>query len=226
MALSFVEVNPPGKPQAVIIWLHGLGDSGHGFAPIVPELRIPDEMGVRFVFPHAPVRAVTINGGMQMNAWYDIKTMALEDRADEAGVIESAQLVKQLLDDEIARGTPSERIILAGFSQGGVIALHLAARLPYTLAGVMAMSTYMCKPQKLSADKQPANQHTPILMAHGTVDEVVPTIAGIHAKEALLENGYQVQWFDYPMGHTLCLEQIQEITRFIKEVLQNTNNPG
>lgn len=219
MSLSYVEVNPKSEVKAVIIWLHGLGDSGHGFAPIVPELRLPDELGIRFVFPHAPVRPVTINGGMQMNAWYDIKTMDLENRADETGVLESAALCEQLLEDEISRGVPADKIILAGFSQGGVIALQVATRLEKSLAGVMAMSTYMCKPEKLAAEKTAANLNTPIFMAHGTMDEVVPTSAGTTARDTLLDNGYKVDWHDYPMGHTLCLEQVQAITAFIKSVL-------
>lgn len=219
MSLSYVEVNPQSDPKATVIWLHGLGDSGHGFAPIVPELRLPEEMAVRFVFPHAPVRPVTINGGMSMNAWYDIKTMDLENRADEQGVLESSELVRQLLDAEIARGVKPERIILAGFSQGGVIALQLATRLEFKLAGIMAMSTYMCKPQKLAGEKSKANLNTPIFMAHGTMDDVVPKAAGVGAKDALLDNGFNVRWHEYPMGHSVAMEELHAITAYIKEVL-------
>lgn len=219
MKLSFVEVNPTQTPKALIVWLHGLGDSGHGFAPIVPELQLPDSLALRFVFPHAPVRPVTINGGMQMNAWYDIKTMDLDNRADEQGVLASAQLVSQLLDDEIAKGIKPERIILAGFSQGGVIALHLAGRLPYKLAGVMAMSTYMSKGEKLGAEKLDVNLTTPIFMAHGTQDEVVPLSAGLKAKQTLAQNGFEVYWHEYPMGHTLCIEQLAHIRGFIEQTL-------
>lgn len=219
MSLPYIDVNPDGEVKAVVIWLHGLGDTGHGFAPIVPELKIPAHLGIRFVFPHAPMQAVTINNGMTMNAWYDIKSMDMNDRADEAGVIESAAKVQALMDDEIAKGISSDRIVLAGFSQGGVIALHLATRLSQKLAGVMALSTYMCKPQKLAEQKHSANQQTPFFMAHGRMDDMVPVGAGEQAKTALLDCDYQVQWRDYPMQHNVCAEEVSDISAWLQQIL-------
>ena len=154
MSLEFVEYAAKVQHQATIIWLHGLGDSGDGFLSVASQLALPDELGVRFVFPHAPVQPVTINGGMAMRSWYDIKSMDLDKRADETGVRESAAKVEQLIEQELGKGIPADKIILAGFSQGGVIALHLAPRLTQKLAGVMALSTYMCVPDKLTAEAQ------------------------------------------------------------------------
>lgn len=219
MSLSFVEVNPPGEVKAVVIWLHGLGDSGHGFAPIVPELDLPADLGVRFIFPHAPIRPVTINGGMKMNAWYDIKTMDLENRADLEGVLESAELTEALVKAEMAKGITSEKIVLAGFSQGGVIALHLSTRFEHKLAGVMALSTYMCQPDKLASQKNYVNQQTPFLMAHGAQDDMVPMFVGQQARDTLKACGYDVQWHDYPMPHSVCPEEIGEVSRWLVRVL-------
>ena len=221
MSLEFVEINPTGETKAVVIWLHGLGDSGHGFAPIVPELKLAPELGIRFIFPHAPVQPVTINGGMEMNAWYDIKSLDMDNRADEAGVIESAALVEQLIEQQIKSGIPSEKIVLAGFSQGGVITLHLAPRLNYRLAGIMALSTYMCAPQKLAQQQHHANAQTAIFMGHGSADDVVPIQAGQHAKQTLEACGYQVSWHQYPMGHNVCFEQIQDISKWLSERLKS-----
>ena len=219
MALKYVDVNPTGDVKAVVIWLHGLGDSGHGFAPIVPELNLPADAGIRFVFPHAPVQPVTINGGMAMNSWYDIKSMDPDNRADEDGVKESVLKVRQLLDAEIAKGVPPERIVIAGFSQGGVISLHLSTRLEFKLAGVMAMSTYMCKPQKLADEMTVANCGTPIYMAHGSYDQMVPMMAGQQACQTLKDNGFDVSWHQYPMEHSVCAEQIRDIREWLLKVL-------
>ena len=153
-ALPYVEVNPKSQVKATVIWLHGLGDSGNGFAPIVPDFKLPDELGIRFVFPHAPMRPVTINNGMTMRAWYDITSLDFNNRADSQGVKESSALVADLIEKEITRGTPANKIVLAGFSQGGVIALNLGTRFEKSLAGVMSMSSYMSEPEKLSAEAQ------------------------------------------------------------------------
>lgn len=219
MSLDFVEINPPGEVKALVIWLHGLGDSGHGFAPIVPELKLDPSLGIRFIFPHAPVQPVTINGGMKMSSWYDIKSMDLESRADEAGVIESSALVEQIIEAQMAKGISSDKIILAGFSQGGVITLHLATRFNHQLAGIMALSTYMCAPQKLAEQKHHANDQTAIFMAHGRQDDVVPFQAGQSAKQTLESCGYQVSWQDYPMAHNVCIEQINAIGQWLTERL-------
>lgn len=216
--LPFVDVKPNGTVKAAVVWLHGLGDSGHGFAPIVPELRIPADAGIRFIFPHAPEQPVTVNGGMRMRAWYDIKTMDLTNRADEAGVRESAHAVQQLLDQLIADGLDSERIVLAGFSQGGVIALHLLARLPYKLAGVMALSTYMCAPDKLVAEATASNKSIPVFFGHGTQDPVVPVAAGQQAFHALKKQGFQVSWHDYRMEHSVCAQEVADISSFLQRL--------
>lgn len=217
--LPFVDVKPAAQADAAVVWLHGLGDSGDGFAPIVPELRLPKNSGIRFLFPHAPVRPITINGGMQMRGWYDIKTWDLNDRADETGVRESATAVTALLDKLIEQGIPANRILLAGFSQGGVIALHLLPRLPYKLAGVMALSTYMAVPGKLKEEMTAANKSTAVLVNHGTHDEVVPYSAGQAAFNALKFAGFNVNWAEYRMGHSVCPQQIADISRFIQQQL-------
>ena len=222
--LPFVDTPAEGECQAVVVWLHGLGDSGHGFAPIVPELRLPAEAGIRFIFPHAPMQPVTINGGMEMRAWYDIKSMDLLSRADETGVRDSAAQVQALLDQLIAEGIPSERIVLAGFSQGGVVALHLLPRLPYKLAGVMALSTYMCAVDKLASEALAVNKATPVLMAHGQMDPVVPMAGGQQAAKALEQAGFRVQWHQYPMQHQVCPQEIADISAFLQQQLVHTES--
>ncbi|ATC97319.1 alpha/beta hydrolase [Pseudoalteromonas spongiae] len=213
MSLDAVIIEPQSSHKATVIWLHGLGDSGDGFAPIVPELNLPAELGVKFIFPHAPIQPVTINGGMAMRSWYDIKSLDLDKRADEQGVQQSAAAVQQLIDAEIDNGIAPSNIILAGFSQGGVVSLYLAPRLPYQLAGVMALSTYMCEPAKLKLEKQQASLN--VFMAHGSFDDVVPTGAGKAAHQTLLELGYEVSWQEYPMTHQVCLEEIKAIRTWL-----------
>lgn len=217
--LSYVDVAAQGPVKAAVIWLHGLGDSGHGFAPIVPELRLPAGHGIRFLFPHAPERPVTINNGFVMRAWYDLKTMDLQNRADEEGVRQSAAQVQTLIEKVIASGVPAEKILLAGFSQGGVIALHLLPRLPYKIAGVMALSTYMGMPDKLKAEMTGHNKATPVLVAHGTMDDVVPLSAGKAAFDALKYAGFQVSWLDYRMAHSVCAQEVADLSRFIQQRL-------
>lgn len=211
--LEFVEYPAKGQHQASVIWLHGLGDSGNGFLPIAPELQLPDELGVRFIFPHAPEQPVTINGGMVMRSWYDIKSFDLDKRADEQGVRDSAAQVEALVQAELDRGIAPQRIVLAGFSQGGVIALHLAPRLPVKVAGVMALSTYMCAPDKLATEAE--QQDLNIFMAHGSADPVVPMAAGQQAYQVLRQQGYQVSWQDYPMEHQVCLDEIKAIRAWL-----------
>lgn len=217
--LPFVDVKPEGKVTSAVVWLHGLGDSGDGFAPIVPELRLPKGHGIRFIFPHAPVRAITINNGHKMRGWYDIKTWDLNDRADEVGVRESAALVQELVEMLIAQGVAASKIVLAGFSQGGVIALHLLPRLPYKIAGVMALSTYMAVAPKLGEEKTTFNLRTPVLVNHGTHDDVVPMSAGQAAFSALKHAGFSVQWSEYRMAHSVCAQQIGDLSRFIQTQL-------
>ena len=215
-ALPYIETNPVSEIKATVIWLHGLGDSGHGFAPIVPELRLPDALGVRFVFPHATERPVTINGGMRMRAWYDIKSMDFDKRADLTGVRESAEQVEQLIEAEISNGVPPEKIILAGFSQGGVIALHLGPRFSKSLGGIMGLSTYMCQPELLAGEAHPANQQTPVFMAHGEMDDVVPIAMGKAAYDTLTANQYNVSWQSYRMKHNLNMDEINAISQWLQ----------
>lgn len=218
-ALPYVEVNPDVKAKATVIWLHGLGDSGNGFAPIVPDLKLPSELGIRFVFPHAPTRPVTINNGMLMRAWYDITSLDFNHRADSQGVKESSAFVANLIEQEIAQGIPANKIVLAGFSQGGVIALNLGTRYETTLAGIMSMSSYMSEPEKLKEEAHSANKNTPIFVAHGTHDDVVPVFMGNAAFKVLQSNGYQVTWHEYAMQHNVCMQQLNDISSWLQEKL-------
>lgn len=203
--------------KATVIWLHGLGDSGDGFAPVAPQLALPDELGVKFLFPHAPVQPVTINGGMEMRAWYDIKSLELDKRADVTGVEQSAARISQLIDEQISQGIAADKIVLAGFSQGGVIALHLAPRYQHKLAGVIALSTYMCEPQTLKADAK----HTDltVFMAHGQFDNVVPFAAGELAYNTLINLGMNASWQHYPMAHQVCEPELVAIRQWLIEQL-------
>ena len=218
-ALPYVEVNPKSQVKATVIWLHGLGDSGNGFAPIVPDFKLPDELGIRFVFPHAPMRPVTINNGMTMRAWYDITSLDFNNRADSQGVKESSALVADLIEKEITRGTPANKIVLAGFSQGGVIALNLGTRFEKSLAGIMSMSSYMSEPEKLSAEAHSANKNTPIFVAHGTHDDVVPIFMGNSAFKVLESNGYPATWHEYEMQHNVCMQQLNDISSWLQQKL-------
>ena len=217
--LPYVEVNPVGTVDAVVIWLHGLGDSGNGFAPIVPQLEIPDSMAIRFVFPHAPSIPVTINGGMEMRAWYDIKSLSFEDRADMEGVERSAKQVEQLLQQEIDNGIPPERIVLAGFSQGGVISYYLSLRLKQKLAGILTLSTYMCDKDQSRSGWSEVNKETPIFASHGAYDEMVPIALGKSAQMNLEEAGYNASWQQYPMQHNVHMSQLQDISKWLQERL-------
>lgn len=217
--LQAIEVPPETAHKASVIWLHGLGDSGNGFAPIVPELRLDPNLGIKFVFPHAPERSVTINNGMRMRAWYDIRSLDMESRADAEGVKQSCEQVKQLIEKELALGIPANKILLAGFSQGGVIALALGTRYENELAGIVALSTYMSEPKRLVIEKSTANQNTPILCCHGQQDDVVPMSLGKAAYTNLLENGYSVSWKEYIMQHNVCPPEIRDIAKFISTCL-------
>lgn len=218
-SLDAVVIQPESAHKSTIIWLHGLGDSGNGFAPIAPELNLPSELGIKFIFPHAPVIPVTINNGMSMRAWYDIRSLDMETRADTAGVKQSAALVEELIQQEISNGISAENIMLIGFSQGGVIALHLGTRFDQQLAGIVALSTYMNEASALQHEKSPANQTTPILMCHGQQDEVVPMLMGRAAYSALQSNNYDVTWKEYMMQHNVCMPEINDISGFIQSRL-------
>lgn len=216
--LSTVEVPSKGAARASVVWLHGLGADGHDFEPVVPELGVED-LGVRFVFPHAPVRPVTLNGGMPMRAWYDILGLDLKRREDEAGVLDSTARVARLIAREVERGIPAERIAVAGFSQGGAIALHLGLRYADRLAGFVALSTWLPRTDTLDKEAAEANRKTPVFVAHGTMDPMVPVERGRAARLALEQRGYDVTYAEYPMQHQVCMEEIQEIGAFLRRVL-------
>ena len=207
--LDAIEITTGPKPRLAVLWLHGLGADGHDFEPIVPELGL--SVPVRFVFPHAPVRPVTINGGMAMRAWYDILGFDRRAREDAAGIRASAAAVTELVDREIERGMSSDRIVLAGFSQGGAIALHTALREPRPLGGVLALSTYLPLAATLASERSAANARLPLFMAHGTDDGVLPLQLAETARGALEALGYAVEWHAYPMAHSVCLEEVGAI---------------
>lgn len=217
--LDAIVIDPSLPANACVIWLHGLGDSGAGFAPVVPALGLAANHQIRFVFPHAPEQAVTLNGGYVMRSWYDIKSLDLHDRADLDGVIASEKRITQLIEAQIASGIPSERIVLAGFSQGGVMSLFTGLRLDKTLAGIMALSCYLPGGEDLPTDLHSANKLTPILQHHGEQDDVVPLFAGKMAHTALIEHGYQAQWKSYPMPHSVLPNQLHDIGRWLTERL-------
>ncbi len=217
--LKTVELEPSVPARASVIWLHGLGADGHDFVPIVPALRLDEKLGVRFVFPHAPKIPVSINNGFVMPAWYDIGDIDLEKRHDQVGVRRSAAAVTKLIERENARGIPSSRIVLAGFSQGGAIALFTGVRYPERLAGVIGLSTYMVLGDSVGAEASAANRDVPILMCHGTRDPMVGRSRGKNSCDALKAAGYNVEWHEYPMQHEVVLEEIVLVGEFLTSAL-------
>ncbi len=209
--LETVEQETGADPRWTVLWLHGLGADGHDFAPIVPELARAEWPALRFVFPHAPMRPVTINNGMRMRAWYDIVGMDFSNRADEAGIAESIAQVEALIAREAGRGVAAERLILAGFSQGGAITYSVGARREAPLAGLVALSTYLPNAEKLGTFATPASKRQPLFAAHGLGDPVIPLQYGQASAEALGVAGYDVQWQTYPMGHQVCAEEIRDL---------------
>ena len=205
-----IEVETGANPAASVIWLHGLGADGHDFEPIVPELRLPKP--VRFVFPHAPIRPVTLNNGMRMRAWYDIARLG-GGPEDEAGIRESQKLLEDLIRKE------KQPVVLAGFSQGGAIALQTALRYPQRLAGVLALSTYLPLSTKVSLERTKENQDVPIFMAHGTHDDIIAISRAKISREILEQQGYQVEWHEYPMPHSVCPQEIADISAFLARLL-------
>jgi phospholipase/carboxylesterase len=221
--LSCVELEPAGGPaDAAVVWLHGLGADGHDFEPIVPELRLPAESRIRFIFPHAPNIPVTLNGGYVMPAWYDITGPALRRDQDEVGIRRSAERVTRLVDRERERGIPPHRIVLAGFSQGGALALHTALRYPERLAGVLVLSAYMLLEEALETERSPANAHAPILQCHGTLDPMVPEWRGAGARDVLLRLGHPLRYETYRIQHQVCLEEILLVGEWLTERLPPT----
>ena len=213
--LPCVEIEPSGAAQNAVIWLHGLGADGHDFEPIVPHLGVED-LGIRFVFPHAPRRAVTVNMGMIMPAWYDIVSLDLRRDQDEDGIAESAAQVRALIARENERGIPTNRVVLAGFSQGGAIALHVGLRYPEALAGIMALSCYLVSEDKLETERNDANQSTPIFEGHGTLDPMVPVERGEATVRRLVGAGHDVTWKTYEMGHQVHPDEIRDIGSWLR----------
>ncbi len=212
-----IETKP--NPESVVIWLHGLGADGNDFVPIVEQLQLPSHMGIRFIFPHAPVRPITINQGYQMPGWYDISSQSIVDEEDEAGIRESSAILKQLCEEQETKGISADNIVIAGFSQGGAIALHCGCRYPKPLAGIMALSTYLPLPDTLADEISEVVIDTPVFMAHGRQDEVVAYEYGLQSKERLDENNIDVHWHEYDIGHAVCGEEISHIRQWLTDVL-------
>lgn len=217
--LPCIELDPDGPARAAVIWLHGLGADGHDFVPVVAELGLPRDAGVRFVFPHAPHRPVTINGGYVMRAWYDIYAMNMSRGEDEAGIRDSAAAVAALIEREQTRGVAAGNVVLAGFSQGGAIALHAALRYPQRLAGVLALSTYLPLADRLSAEAHSANAGLSVFIAHGTHDSVVPIGLAERSRDRLIQTGYDVAWHAYRMEHSVSMAEIADIGAWLAQRL-------
>ena len=214
--LPAIEVATNANPQFAVIWMHGLGADGSDFEPVVPELGLADAPGVRFIFPHAPEIAVTCNGGYVMPAWYDIITLDAHSRTvDEAGILHSRAAIRRLIARENQRGIPCERIFLAGFSQGGAVAYTTALTHPEKLAGLMALSTYIPSQKLLTDELSEANRNIAIFAAHGTQDDVVAPLLGKAARDFLRQNSFAVDWHEYPMPHSVCIEEIRDIGRWL-----------
>ena len=217
--LPAVEHETAARPTHSIIWLHGLGADGNDFSAIVPELVAPDWPPLRWVFPHAPVRPVTVNGGMPMRAWYDIKGMDIADKQDEAGIRDSIAAIEAWIAKENQRGVPTAHIVLAGFSQGGAIALSAGLRHAQALAGMIALSSYLPLYEALLIERNAANAKTPIFCAHGSADAVVPMSIGEHGRDSLRALDYRVDWHSYPLAHQVCDEEIADLRRWLGERL-------
>lgn len=217
--LDTVEVQTAATPNAAVIWLHGLGADGHDFEPIVPEIVRPGERAWRFIFPHAQHRPVTINGGMSMRAWYDLKGLDRKTAEDSSGFRDTDAHLRLLIAREGERGIPPNRLVIAGFSQGGAVSLYTVPRFPARLAGVMALSCYLPLESRFSAERAAANDATPIFMAHGRDDTVLPMDLGVQSRDFLKSQGYSVEWHDYAMPHAVCAAEIADIREFLFRVL-------
>lgn len=219
--LEYIEVETAPNPTIAVIWLHGLGADGGDFVPMVPELGLTGCPPIRFLFPHAETMPVTVNNGIVMRSWYDIVSADLVNREDAAGLRKSQRAIEELIETQIERGIPSERIVLAGFSQGCAMTLQTGLRYPKKLAGLMCLSGYLPLADSLASERSPANRSIPIFMAHGNADPIVPISRAIASKDVLQALGYAVQWHTYPMAHSVCLQEILAIKSWLVQVIEN-----
>lgn len=212
--LETIESQTGDNPKYVIIWMHGLGADGNDFAPVVPQFNIPD-LPLKFIFPHAPKIPVTINGGMVMRAWYDILSMDISRRIDEQGIHDSEKQILQLIESQIEQGYEYNQIVLAGFSQGGAMSLHISCGLQHKIAGIIALSCYLPVPGVLQKDNKPLNHTTPVFMGHGTQDPVVPYVLGEAGKTSLINKGFSIDWHSYPIQHGVSMDEISDIRQWM-----------
>jgi phospholipase/carboxylesterase len=219
--LDSIEINPKSEPYGSIIWLHGLGADGHDFEPIVPELRLPERLPIRFIFPHAPRRPVTVNAGMIMRAWYDVIGMPGSGGIELDDFFESVDHLNALIEKEVESGMPPERILLAGFSQGGAISLHTGLTYGKHLAGILALSTYLPTADKIAEQISLVNKDIPIMMAHGTMDPMIPMTHALRTKQALRRLGYEISWHEYPIMHGVYAEEIQDISAWLSKIFHH-----
>jgi len=217
--LDDIIIETQDDPDCAVIWLHGLGADGNDFVPIIEQLQLPSHYAIRFIFPNAPIRPITINQGYPMSGWYDITSMSIADEEDETGIKESSAILKQLCDEQVSLGIDASRIVVAGFSQGGAIALHCGCRYPKPLAGIMALSTYMPLPDSLEEEADEEVAEVPVFMAHGRQDDVINYEYAKHSMERLDALNVEVQWHEYDMGHSVCLEEIHHIRNWLTDVL-------
>ena len=221
--LEAIELETGKTPDAAVIWLHGLGANGNDFVPIVQQLNLPADLAIRFIFPHAPIRPITINQGYEMPGWYDISSMSIVGREDVEGIRESSKAIRQLCEHQEARGINSSRIILAGFSQGGAIALHCGLHYPRPLGGIMALSTYLPQCAALNTDDTATNRAVSVFMAHGLQDDVVAPVYGKQSCERLQNAGYKVLWHEYLMAHSVCNEEVADINDWLLSCFASSN---
>lgn len=216
--LESIEIKSTTDPKYSVIWLHGLGADGHDFVNIVPQFNLAPELGIRFIFPHAPKRSITLNAGYRMRAWFDIYELNANAPQDEVGIRQSQQLINQLIEREISLGVPSEHVVLAGFSQGGSMALHCGLRYSQKLAGILVLSGFLLLVNNLADEISPVNKSIPILMAHGEYDNIVPIEWAEVSKQRLIDLGLNVQWKSYPIAHHVCAEEIMDISNWLRKL--------
>ena len=217
--LDSIIIETQENPDAAVIWLHGLGADGNDFVPVIDQLQLPSHLAIRFVFPHAPVRPITINQGYQMPGWYDISSLSIVDNEDEDGIKESSAILQQLCEEQEAAGIDADRIVVAGFSQGGAVAIHCGVRYPKQLAGIMALSTYLPLPDSLQKEMSDYAVDTPVFMAHGRQDDVVAYEHGKKSQTLLEQAGMAVDWHEYDMAHAVCGEEISHIRQWLTDLL-------